>query len=487
MITSGGQHSVSEASTQVAGDLLTSHARFPPETKKNFRRLEQVRMQDTSAPLTILIPLLPQELAIPRVRMTQAEKNKRARQAAERARARRAKEKASRVAQGLTFVPQKNRPMDSSPTLPPLSAVTFSNPVTPAEIWRIRDQLARYRYSNSESLMPLAPTEIVQQSRERYRPVFHGESMGTLAIGDKPDMETTVTVITLLLPLLNITESFPMCVPTRGLDYNPVDDFKETVVMLLTLSNASQDNKQAVEANITNALNTSNHAQLLDMVALVNSLIAGITTPSLGPSVQTLLLQQCYDRCARPHNRMLEHGYKAFSSETYGELMPEFVKQILRHCPVGPDSVVVDVGCGVGNVLAQISLETGSSVCGIEIRHDVASIAKQLVLDTNRRSTLWGSRIGSITVLEGDVCAHLGIRDHLAKADLIISNNYGFQEDLNQDIFAVLKATVKSNATIVSLAPFEKVGKTRSGHARDSVVRSPLVVYLLLISYITGN
>ncbi|EEB95061.1 hypothetical protein MPER_06028, partial [Moniliophthora perniciosa FA553] len=213
----------------------------------------------------------------------------------------------------------------------------------------------------------------------------------------------------------------------------------------------------ALTAKLDQALETTDRALLLSTISTINDFLSSVDLSRLESSLQSLVAHQSYDRCVRPKHRILEHGYKAFSPETYGELLPDFVDKILEdHCCLDAQKVVVDLGCGVGNVIAQISLKTGCEAYGIEIREQTVEVANTLVREVNIRSKIWGFTPGKITVLAGDMLTHPDMRRILACADLIICNNRIFGETLNQAIFELLRSTVKTSATIVSTELLER-------------------------------
>jgi H3 lysine-79-specific histone-lysine N-methyltransferase len=64
---------------------------------------------------------------------------------------------------------------------------------------------------------------------------------------------------------------------------------------------------------------------------------------------------QCYERTVGPRIEELKK-YEAFSDSVYGELLPPFVAHIASLTGLKEDSVLVDMGSGVGNCAVQASL-----------------------------------------------------------------------------------------------------------------------------------
>jgi hypothetical protein len=74
-------------------------------------------------------------------------------------------------------------------------------------------------------------------------------------------------------------------------------------------------------------------------------------------------------------NASLFRDYIPFSNETYGETRPIFVTELVKHVKITKNDVFFDLGSGIGNVVMQISLDTGCLAVGIEkelARHEAA-------------------------------------------------------------------------------------------------------------------
>ncbi|KAG0703065.1 S-adenosyl-L-methionine-dependent methyltransferase [Suillus ampliporus] len=78
------------------------------------------------------------------------------------------------------------------------------------------------------------------------------------------------------------------------------------------------------------------------------------------------IINETYQRSIGPHALKLNR-YEAFSSEVYDKLMPSFTSNIIEATRLHKDSLFMDLGCGVGNVLVQASLETCCRSYGIEV------------------------------------------------------------------------------------------------------------------------
>lgn len=71
--------------------------------------------------------------------------------------------------------------------------------------------------------------------------------------------------------------------------------------------------------------------------------------------------------------------YTPFSNETYGELNPNFIEDIIRNAEISPRDVFLDIGSGIGNVAIQVATQVGCTSIGVEIRKDLHEIAIKML------------------------------------------------------------------------------------------------------------
>jgi len=86
-------------------------------------------------------------------------------------------------------------------------------------------------------------------------------------------------------------------------------------------------------------------------------------------------------------------------------VLPVFVSRLIRICKVNEADVVWDLGCGIGSVVMQFALQTGSTVIGVDIQGDNIAIARK-VWEGVRRD--WTRRhptraAGSATFITNDI------------------------------------------------------------------------------------
>lgn len=189
--------------------------------------------------------------------------------------------------------------------------------------------------------------------------------------------------------------------------------------------------------------------------------------------VMLRIVDETYQRCVGPNIKNL-HRYEAFSSEVYGELMPSFTSDIIAATGLNSNSLLMDLGSGVGNVLLQASLQTGCRSYGIELLEGPANVARQQWKQFQKRCRMWGVRTGDVELEEGDMLKSKRVSELMGKADVVLVNNKVFQQSrecrvesdsrasclTDRRLFVVNEALrakfldLKEGAIVVSLKPF---------------------------------
>ena len=149
--------------------------------------------------------------------------------------------------------------------------------------------------------------------------------------------------------------------------------------------------------------------------------------PSIPDKIIAQILGEAYDRTVRPNFHLLK-SYSAWSSEVYGELLPPFITQIMRITGLKQGMLFADFGSGVGNVLLQTSLATGCRSYGIEIMPTPARVAREQLKHFQDRCRMWGLRMGSVELEEGDMLASQRADEVIRQADVVLVNNERFDE-----------------------------------------------------------
>jgi H3 lysine-79-specific histone-lysine N-methyltransferase len=151
------------------------------------------------------------------------------------------------------------------------------------------------------------------------------------------------------------------------------------------------------------------------------------TGQPLPEKVLMRIIEENYQRTVGPNIRSLRR-YEAFTSTVYGELLPSFVQEIVQITGLNQDSLFLDLGSGVANVVVQASLQSGCRSYGIELMPHPARVAKDVVEQIGIRSRMWGVRIGKVELEEGDMLQSPRLDELVSKADVVLVDNKVFDE-----------------------------------------------------------
>ncbi|KAJ8085751.1 hypothetical protein PM082_004569 [Marasmius tenuissimus] len=343
-------------------------------------------------------------------------------------------------------------------------SLVFTLPITPNSIWRLSGTFVHWGHKSEGTISIINPCLLVQNNIQEFYPKLEGErwpvNIRSPALLQQPD---NVTILSIDLPGSTRGEDFPLMEPKSKKFYSPIKDLESTarsIYSALKPRIASQNAKYL--DRLEEALKTTDKVFILSAMDSLNQFLRRLERQDFRIPLSYMILRQAYDRCVTPCLKPLGK-YKPFSAETYGEILPEFVHHILMCTRLTSGSVVVDLGCGVGNVITQISMEVGCKAFGIEIRDTAFTAARTFVNDAVHRASLWGVPVGHVEVVQGDLRNHPKIMDVLPSADLIIINNRTFDAALNHDILKLIGSSTKSSVVIISLIPLEIAGNLRSG------------------------
>lgn len=174
--------------------------------------------------------------------------------------------------------------------------------------------------------------------------------------------------------------------------------------------------------------------------------------PGLPKDVLMRIIDENYQRAVGPNVKTLKK-YEAFSSTVYGELMPNLSYDIIKLTQLHEDSLFLDLGSGVGNVVVQAALQTGCKAYGVELMPQPARVARDMVKQIQTRARMWGVRIGEMELEEGDMLKSRRVDELMAKADVVLVDNKVFEESLNEALKPKF-LDLKEGAIVISLAPF---------------------------------
>lgn len=99
------------------------------------------------------------------------------------------------------------------------------------------------------------------------------------------------------------------------------------------------------------------------------------------------------------------------------------MSQVIKQTRLGPDSIFVDLGSGVGNCVVQTALQAGCASYGVELLPVPSHCARLQLQEVRRRWAMFGLK-GNLDVAleEGDMRGNQTVARWLAKADVVVSS-----------------------------------------------------------------
>ncbi|KAL0058588.1 Nucleosomal histone H3-Lys79 methylase [Marasmius tenuissimus] len=297
---------------------------------------------------------------------------------------------------------------------------------TSSNIVPIAQELSKYRYVVPEELMRTS-FGIVTSNNDQFDPAFRE---------DRKSYPHRITVAYVLLPGSNTHQPFAIAIPKKKnrTNYDPIKDFYATIRACFGLiPSFDADEVEELLVRLNCFLKKDERQEFLASIGQINEIF--LSNAVLEPSSEVIdnVVEQVYGKCVSPHLRTVKE-YTAFSKEVYGEFRPPFIHEILEKVvTITQESVVLDLGCGVGQVVMQIVLSKLCSGYGIELREDLTEIAQDLLEQALLHAQLWGITPGSMKVYSGDFTEDRRVPDLLHKSDLVIVNNHEFPPDREFD------------------------------------------------------
>ena len=239
--------------------------------------------------------------------------------------------------------------------------------------------------------------------------------------------------------------------------FGVVDDIKATAEapeepILRSLSKARNRRIGALFVSAVERYNAQIR-QLREAGSLQRTIAHVGATVGVPERVWRIVQEQVYARVVAAHVNSLKR-YEAFSDNVYGELLPPFLSEISRTMALGPGSVFVDLGSGIGNLLIQASLQSGCDAYGCEVMSAPAKLAQAQILQSTARWRMWGLRGGNhLESWCADFTESDRVRSVIQNADVVLVNNYAFSPRTN-DTLSLLFLDLKDGARIVSLRRF---------------------------------
>lgn len=130
-----------------------------------------------------------------------------------------------------------------------------------------------------------------------------------------------------------------------------------------------------------------------------------------------------------------------------GEISTQGVSSLIHRCRPQSQDIFLDVGSGIGNVIAQVVLETSvNQAFGIEIRVDVASRGAKAMAD----AALLYPRLSQAVTLRANVLEFADDWSMVAGATILYTNNFVFTPESNQAVHHLCCRLPKLRVVVVS-------------------------------------
>lgn len=144
-------------------------------------------------------------------------------------------------------------------------------------------------------------------------------------------------------------------------------------------------------------------------------------------------------------------GILVGNPNTYGEITPKFIQQIIEEVGITSNDIFYDIGSGIGNVVLQVAVQTGCKAIGIEIRPELTKIAnnmKSKLPEISSKVIKKKIKTNKISFETGDALTE----DYNYKdATIIFLNNWCFGGELEQTLFRKFEKELKEGTKIICL------------------------------------
>ncbi|KAJ7622472.1 S-adenosyl-L-methionine-dependent methyltransferase [Roridomyces roridus] len=210
------------------------------------------------------------------------------------------------------------------------------------------------------------------------------------------------------------------------------------------------------------------NAKLLDMKRLGNRLenagrqlqYGGLNRKECHPIVYRII-QEIEQRAVANHftNITTYKGY--LKSHLYGHIGPNSVTILIEKTKLNDKSRVLDIGCGCGLFVAQVSLQVGCACVGVELRELCVERAVAVGKELPKRSRSFGLQAGPVDFFQDDIFKSSRVLKEINRADTIWICNQAFSDQDNEKILHLLAHNMKEGALVASQTQF-------SPHSRGS-------------------
>ncbi|CAG8717977.1 11665_t:CDS:2, partial [Ambispora leptoticha] len=166
------------------------------------------------------------------------------------------------------------------------------------------------------------------------------------------------------------------------------------------------------------------------------------------------ILSAVYKRTVTPNIDVLE-TYKPWSPQVYGELKRNLIHDIIQKTALTQNSIFLDFGCGVGNVILQVAAEAGCSVYGIEFNRERYEMAINQLDEFRNKMRRYEVPHGEVTIYHADFLNCPPINAILSKKQkvVVLVNNFMFEEETRLSLLQLF-LQLEDSGQIVSLKSF---------------------------------
>ncbi|KAF9371388.1 Nucleosomal histone H3-Lys79 methylase [Podila verticillata] len=344
--------------------------------------------------------------------------------------------------------------------------------------------------------------QIVASAMNRYKNHFHMlvEDSDSTVASNPSSTGADMMHVSLEYPGKDSKEKFTLMKPFLSRsktetddkdEYNPIEDLVQTVKAIIDHFFSPEKQKElfgtsseGLYRNLTKFKNRKDGAQFMKAVEDFNLIM---TQHKHSGAIQQFvkeyghrlpydlvvhILQQVYSRTVAARASKLNQ-YEAFSNNVYGEILPILTKEFIQKTKLNENKVFVDLGCGIGNVVLQVALQTGAESYGVEIMDTPAKFAKKQAKEFEARSRAYGLHHGKVTMIQGDFLDTPDLAGILARADVVLVNNYAFNSALNQSLLQLF-LDLKEGCKIISLKTFVSLDhkiNVRNAGSVESILR----------------
>lgn len=246
--------------------------------------------------------------------------------------------------------------------------------------------------------------------------------------------------------------------------YNPMSEIGKLIeysCLVFLPSPYAEQLKETILPDLNASFDNSDTKGFVNAINLYNKMIREIPRQRIIDHLETIdkiprsfihdFLHIVYTRSIHPQANKLKH-YKAFSNYVYGELLPNFLSDVYQQCQLKKGDTFMDLGSGVGNCVVQAALECGCALSfGCEIMDDASDLTILQYEELKKRCKLYGMRLNNVEFsLKKSFVDNNRVAELIPQCDVILVNNFLFDEDLNKKVEKILQ-TAKVGCKIISL------------------------------------